>query len=174
MKTLLLLTIAIASITKACDNKLAESRDKFVLETHTNAEAQHSETERHAAAPSTQVIDSFATAPAKASTVQFLHREAYTVCYNAETRLPHWVAWRLTNDHITGPYKREGIKFQEDEQVPAPRATDADYRGSGYDRGHMCPSGDNKWSEVAQRESFLLTNICPQVHNLNAGDWNEM
>ncbi len=45
---------------------------------------------------------------------------------------------------------------------------------SGYDRGHMCPSGDNKWSEQAQEESFLMTNMCPQVHNLNAGDWNEM
>ena len=103
-----------------------------------------------------------------------LHRTGYVCCYNAETRLPHWVAWVLTSNHTTGPYKRNGIKFQEDTDVDAPRATHEDYIRSGYDRGHLCPSGDNKWSEEAQRQSFLMTNICPQTHNLNAGDWNEM
>jgi len=112
--------------------------------------------------------------PAIGDNDQILRRTGYTVCYNADNRIPNWVAWRLTADHTTGPYKRGGIKFQEDEEVEEPRATDSDYRQSGYDRGHMCPSGDNKWSEETQRESFLLTNVCPQVHNLNAGDWNEM
>ncbi len=105
---------------------------------------------------------------------QILNRMAYTVSYNKDTKLPNWVAWELTADHINGPHKRNGIKFQEDEEVPSPRATDNDYRGSGYDRGHMCPSGDNKWDETAQQQSFLFTNICPQIHGLNAGDWNEM
>ena len=45
---------------------------------------------------------------------------------------------------------------------------------AGDDRGHMCPSGDNKWDKTAQQQSFLMTNICPQNRNLNAGDWNEM
>lgn len=103
-----------------------------------------------------------------------LNRLAYTTSYNQETKLPNWVAWQLTAQHTGGPYKRKGIKFQEDEEVPMPRATDADYYRSGYDRGHMCPSGDNKWHEDAQQQSFLLTNICPQHHGLNAGDWNEM
>ncbi|MBF1437088.1 MAG: DNA/RNA non-specific endonuclease, partial [Prevotella nanceiensis] len=49
-----------------------------------------------------------------------------------------------------------------------------DYVRSGYDRGHMCPSADNKWSERAQQESFLMTNICPQAPNLNSGDWSEL
>lgn len=103
-----------------------------------------------------------------------LHRTGYVCCYNAETRLPHWVAWVLTANHTTGPYKRNGIKFQEDTDVDAPRATHEDYIRSGYDRGHLCPSGDNKWSEEAQLQSFLYTNCCPQLHNLNAGDWNEL
>ncbi len=103
-----------------------------------------------------------------------LKRVGYTVSYNSETRLPNWVAWHLTADHVDGPYSRKGLKFHEDEDVPTPRATDADYKGSGYDRGHMCPSGDNKWSEDAQWQSFLFTNACPQNHNLNRGDWNEM
>lgn len=105
---------------------------------------------------------------------QILRREGYTVSYNSATRLPNWVAWQLTAAHTQGTHKRGGIKFQEDMEADSPRAVDWDYYNSGYDRGHMCPSADNKWSRKAQEQSFLFTNICPQVHNLNAGDWNEM
>ncbi|MDE5949004.1 MAG: DNA/RNA non-specific endonuclease [Prevotella sp.] len=105
---------------------------------------------------------------------QILRRTAYTASYNRENRLPNWVAWHLTAEHTTGTYGRKGIKFREDEDVPEPRATDTDYYNSGYDRGHLCPSADCKWSEEAQLESFLFTNACPQVHGLNAGDWNEI
>ena len=45
---------------------------------------------------------------------------------------------------------------------------------SGYDRGHMCPAGDNKWDRQALRETFLFTNCCPQLHSLNSGDWNDL
>ncbi len=103
-----------------------------------------------------------------------LKRTGYTVSYNRETKLPNWVAWHLTADHVNGSYSREGLRFWEDTDVPTPRATDADYRGSGYDRGHMCPAGDNKWSLEALQQSFIFTNACPQNHELNRGDWNEM
>ena len=103
-----------------------------------------------------------------------LERAAYRLSYNPATRLPVWVAWHLTAEHTDGPYSRKGIKFAEDEDVPVPRATNMDYINCGYDRGHICPSGDNKWSEEAQLQSFLYTNCCPQLHNLNAGDWNEL
>ena len=105
---------------------------------------------------------------------QILKRTAYTASYNRDTRQPNWVAWHLTSDHVDGPYNRKGLKFREDEEVSLPRAVDHDYVNSHFDRGHMCPSGDCRWSEDAQRESFLLTNVCPQSHGLNAGDWNEM
>lgn len=103
-----------------------------------------------------------------------LRRAGYTTEYDASNKIPRWVAWCLTSNHVTGSYKRDGKKFMEDEDVPAPRATHYDYIQSGYDRGHMCPSGDCKWSELAQEQSFLLTNICPQNPNFNRGDWNEM
>lgn len=114
--------------------------------------------------------------PAAMSTVpeQILQRTGYTVSYNSETKLPNWVAWCLTADRLQGEGKRSNCKFHEDEQVPAPRATHWDYVRSGYDRGHMCPAGDNKWSVQAMEESFLLTNACPQAPSLNRGDWNEM
>ncbi len=105
---------------------------------------------------------------------QMLRRAGYTASYNKTTKLPNWVAWHLTADRTTGPAKRSGVDFQADMDVPAPRAEDSDYYGSGYDRGHMCPAADNKYSEKAMEESFLFTNMCPQNGNLNRGDWNEM
>lgn len=105
---------------------------------------------------------------------QMLRRTGYTASYNKTTKLPNWVAWHLTADRTTGPAKRSGVDFQADMDVPAPRAEDSDYYGSGYDRGHMCPAADNKYSEKAMEESFLFTNMCPQNGNFNRGDWNEM
>lgn len=114
--------------------------------------------------------------PAKMADAQemLLRREGYFVSYNKERRIPNWVAWHLTAAHTNGDYYRDGQLFTEDSDVPRPRATDSDYYGSTYDRGHMCPSGDNKWSKKAQEQSFLFTNICPQNHDLNKGDWNDL
>lgn len=105
---------------------------------------------------------------------QILRRSGYTASYNKTTLLPNWVAWHLTAEHLDGTVKRPRKAFREDEDVPEPRAVDWDYYNSGYDRGHLCPAADNKWSEQAMLESFLFTNICPQNHNLNVGDWSEM
>lgn len=103
-----------------------------------------------------------------------LQRVGYTVSYNPAMRIPNWVAWYLTPQRLEGAASRKGHPFQADEDIPAPRVDTYDYMRSGYDRGHMCPAADNKWDAEAMRESFLFTNICPQNHNLNAGDWNEM
>ena len=105
---------------------------------------------------------------------RILKRTGYTVSYNKDTRIANWVAWHLTAAHTSGTVQRPRRAYHEDEDVPEPRATDSDYYNSGYDRGHLCPAGDNKWSETAMYETFLFTNLCPQVHELNAGDWKEM
>lgn len=104
---------------------------------------------------------------------QMLNRMAYTVSYNGERLTPNWVGWVLTAEHTDGSFERKGHKFMEDQEVPAPRATYADIREGecGYQRGHICPAGDNKWSYQAQKEAFLMTNICPQNGDLNQRDW---
>lgn len=102
-----------------------------------------------------------------------LVRKSYTVSYNKDTKIPNWVAWCLTANHAYGDIKRAG-GFMEDEEVPKPRATKEDYKGSRWSHGHMCPAGDNKWDETAMRETFLLTNICPQDRSLNSGLWNKI
>lgn len=113
-------------------------------------------------------------APLADRSEQILTRVGYTVSYNGTTFQPNWVAWHLTREHLSGTAKRPRKAFHEDEDVPEPRAIDMDYYTSGYDRGHMCPAADNKWSQEAMYQSFLFTNICPQSHGLNTGDWNEM
>jgi endonuclease G len=102
-----------------------------------------------------------------------LRKSTYIVSYNKDTKLPNWVAWNLTSEHTDGPYRRLG-NFYEDEGVPQPRATNDDYRGSGWSRGHMCPAGDNKWNEKAMFDTFSLVNVCPQNANLNSGLWNSI
>lgn len=104
---------------------------------------------------------------------QILEKTSYIVSYNKDTKIPNWVAWHLTADHTDGVVPRDN-SYYEDEDVPLPRATNEDYRGSGWSRGHMCPAGDNKWDSDAMRESNLLTNICPQHGSLNSGVWNKI
>lgn len=118
--------------------------------------------------------DSLLIAQTKGMPEQILVRTGYITSYNKDTRCPNWTAWQLTSDHTSGPYKRKGVSFHEDDEVPFPKAQNADYQRSGYDRGHMCPSGDNKWSQQAQEDCFLFTNMCPQSHDLNSGDWNDL
>lgn len=105
---------------------------------------------------------------------QILTRLGYTVSYNSTTRCPNWVAWHLTADHTRGSHSRQNEQFTEDTSVAEPRATNQDYYNSRYDRGHLCPAGDSKWSAQAMAESFLLTNICPQNHGLNSHEWNDV
>lgn len=103
--------------------------------------------------------------------LKVLRRRGYTLLYDKELKIPRWVAWHLSANHTDGSYGRYNT-YYEDEDVPLPRATNEDYKGSQWSRGHMCPAGDNKWDERAMHESNYLTNICPQHKNLNSGLWN--
>ena len=113
-------------------------------------------------------------APLKDRPEQILHKKGFTISYNRQTKTPNWVAWHLTKSHTKGANQRAYEKFTEDVSVSEPRATDNDYYNSRYDRGHMCPAGDNKWDKEAMAQSFLFTNICPQNHGLNKYEWNDL
>ena len=107
---------------------------------------------------------------------QMLVRKGYITSYNKETRLPNWVAWRITAETADGQWQRLK-QYHEDEDVPEPRATPDDYRGCGkmgLSRGHMCPAADNKWDRQAIYEANALTNICPQNRSMNSGVWNSV
>ncbi len=112
-------------------------------------------------------------APLSGVSEQIIKKKAYIVSYNKNSKIPNWVAWHLTGEHSDGPVRRSNM-FYEDEEVPQLRATNEDYRGSGWSRGHMCPAGDNKWDVEAMHDSFSLINVCPQNANLNSGLWNSI
>lgn len=97
----------------------------------------------------------------------------YTVSYNCKEKIPQWVAYSLTAAEAEANLPRKD-KFTEDPDLHGAQASDSDYKRSGWDRGHMAPAADMKWSSQAMRESFYLTNICPQSHNVNAGDWKTL
>ena len=104
---------------------------------------------------------------------QIIQRTGYTLAYDKKTKTPQWVAWELTKEETKGNHERTD-KFLPDPNVEGAKVVTTDYTGSGYDRGHMAPAGDMKWSKKAMEESFYMSNICPQIHHLNTGDWNEL
>lgn len=104
---------------------------------------------------------------------QVLKRKGYTLSYDADYKTPQWVAWELTRKETKGKEERTD-KFLPDPDVRGAKAYTGDYTKSGYDRGHMAPAADMKWSQKAMEESFYLSNICPQNSNLNRGDWNDL
>lgn len=104
---------------------------------------------------------------------QLIAHLGYTVSYDADYKTPQWVAWELTADEAQGEVPRYN-KFQPDPEVRGAKAYPTDYTNSGYDRGHMAPAADMKWSKQAMMESFYMTNVCPQNRNLNRGDWKDL
>ena len=105
---------------------------------------------------------------------QIVVHTGYRLSFNRETLCPNWVAWELTANETEGSMQRSN-DFRPDEMLPYRyQVTTDDYKHSGYDRGHMCPSADMKWSSTAQSECFFMSNICPQTHALNAGGWEKV
>ncbi len=96
--------------------------------------------------------------------------EGFTLSYNSKTLIPNWVAYELTSSEVDGQYPR-GNGFGMDLDYKGRQAMREDYSNSGWDKGHMAPAADMKWSRTAMYESFYLTNICPQDHELNGNDW---
>lgn len=107
-----------------------------------------------------------------------LFRVAYTVSFNPDTRNANWVAWSLKREHTDGPFTRRKVNssyYEDIDSILNHQILD-DWRNASppYDHGHMCPAGDNKWDEAANRQTFFLSNICPQHEMLNQGDWENL
>ncbi len=106
---------------------------------------------------------------------EVLTSEAMTVYFNPKLHIPSCVIYELTETEVTisdspGAEKRKNYNYDKDPSTHnSPEHWD--YRGSGYDRGHMAPAMDMKWSPAAMRQCFYMTNMCPQDHDLNGGAW---
>jgi endonuclease G len=103
-----------------------------------------------------------------------LNHGYFVISYNPKKNDPNWVAWRHTAADMGSAARQDN--FHADTMLPAPfyQVTDTDYKGSGYDRGHMCPSADRTSTVDANTNTFVMTNMQPQLHNLNAGPWEAL
>ena len=109
--------------------------------------------------------------PAYTASDIVVQHTGYTLCYSEEHEQPYWVAYLLTADEVFSGAEDRNDNFREDPSIPTGSATLADYKGSGYDRGHLCPAADQSWSAQAMDDSFYLSNMSPQTHAFNAGIW---
>lgn len=105
-----------------------------------------------------------------------VRRVGYTVSFNPALRIPNWVAWILTGDRLQQSVaSRPGTEaFIPDPEIPGCPDRQYNYQEYRYERGHICPAADNKWSEKAMDECFYMSNICPMSPSLNHDEWNEI
>jgi endonuclease G len=106
--------------------------------------------------------------------VKILVNLGYTVGYSEDLKIPLWTAYRLGNvkKGEDDYYFERPPRFQTDLRTTA-RVTQDDYTGSGYNRGHMAPNFAirSQYGHIAQIETFMMSNICPQKGSLNQGSW---
>ena len=110
--------------------------------------------------------------PSSTENIGITHKY-YALSYRPEYEQAEWVAYWLLPQHLTQD-DRQRPYFEIDEKVPGNSAHWRNYKGSGYDRGHLCPAGDRRFSEEAYNETFFTSNVSPQDKEFNAGIWNRL
>lgn len=111
--------------------------------------------------------------PAHATSELIICHTGYCLSYNENFKLAKWVAYELTSEETQGTIGRSN-KFKQDPMITKNSATLEDYKKSGFDRGHLAPAADMKWSDLAMQESFYLSNMCPQDKSFNRGIWKKL
>jgi endonuclease G len=97
----------------------------------------------------------------------------YTLSYNEKHEQAEWVAYELTPNHLKR-IERHRPYFIYDKKVKTKSANYRNYKKSGYDKGHLVPAGDMRFSKDAFNDTFFTSNISPQNHQFNAGIWNRL
>lgn len=101
-----------------------------------------------------------------------IHRTGYVLAYDGKTRHANWVYEELTAASLEGSTERAEFDFMEDPMIPPHlRASKSDYKGSGFDRGHLSPAANARSSAQAMKDTFYLSNISPQHPQLNRKYW---
>ena len=103
-----------------------------------------------------------------------LDRPQYAVSYSRDNGTPNWVSWHLDSTWLGSTPRQDS--FRNDTSLPAGwyQVQETDYSGSGYDRGHMCPSGDRTKTVADNDATFLMTNMIPQAPTNNQQTWANM
>jgi len=98
---------------------------------------------------------------------------AYSLVYDTSFRIAKWVGYVLSKENLNGIYQRTD-NFMPDPELRKYTDNDEDYRSSGFDRGHLVPAADMRWSQTAIIESFYYSNMTPQKISFNRGIWSRL
>ncbi len=103
-----------------------------------------------------------------------VQREGYALKYNSDCKVPFWVSYNMRDTDLVPNVSRTD-DFRQDAEIKVPQAALADYKRSGYDRGHMARAGLFTKSKKLMSESFILSNIIPQNSYMNqSGAWRRL
>lgn len=98
--------------------------------------------------------------------------DAFAILHSGESKTAVYVAQKLNKALVEDADEKRGKKFFADARLrSAERATLADYKGSGWTKGHMAPAGDMPTPQ-AMAQSFSLANMVPQAAKHNSGVWS--
>ena len=97
----------------------------------------------------------------------------YTLSYSEQDEQAEWVYYELNSNQLNSDISRSN-NFRKDPYISTSSAQLYDYKGSGYDRGHLAPAGDMKYSSTAMSESFYMSNMSPQTASFNRGKWKKI
>ncbi|MEG4087968.1 DNA/RNA non-specific endonuclease [Microcoleus sp. Pol12B4] len=115
-------------------------------------------------------------APSVASNIDnyLMVKPQYVLSYNSKTKTANWVSWQLNRSWIGAADRQDN--FRPDDALPTTwyKVRPTDYTGSGYDRGHIAPSADRTRNEADNSSTFLMTNMMPQVPEVNRGVWGDL
>ena len=104
---------------------------------------------------------------------EIVNHKYYSLSYSEEYEQAEWVFYEIKKERTLGLASRVN-NFRSDEKVNSNSATIYDYKGSGYDRGHLAPAADFSFSSIAMSESFYMSNISPQNPSFNRGIWKKL
>ncbi|MFS4494373.1 DNA/RNA non-specific endonuclease [Maribacter sp. 2308TA10-17] len=107
------------------------------------------------------------------TTGAIVQHDYFMLSYNEPYEQAEWIGYVLEKKHLTNDDRKRPY-FIEDPKVKTKSADWRNYKRSGYDRGHLCPAGDRRFSEYAYNETFYTSNISPQDRDFNAGVWNRL
>lgn len=118
---------------------------------------------------------SAAKSNAQDKTNYLMEKQTYTLSYNEHLHTPLWVAWHLSYSDLGT--RRRSNSFTADKALPAQyfqvSPKDYNFLRYGFDRGHLCPSGDRTRGASENSETFLMTNMLPQCAKCNRGVWKD-
>ncbi|MBK9256921.1 MAG: DNA/RNA non-specific endonuclease [Saprospiraceae bacterium] len=105
---------------------------------------------------------------------QIIHHTYYSLSYLEEYEQAEWTAYLMSKEILQMPNVPRSNFFSPDSKVKTGSAIHSDYTGSGFTRGHLVPAGDMSFDKIAMEESFLMSNMSPQVKAFNNGIWKEL